>query len=331
MSIMMQLAHRLSAIGLTIIVLASSPLQAQSPAAGFPSKPVRILVSSPPGGFPEVAARQLAHQLAPALGQPVLVESKPGAGGILMMETTAKSPPDGSTLALCSMGELAVNPSLYERLPYDPIRDFAPVILLFSGPQLLLAHPTFPASSVPELIRLAQAQPGKLLYGSSGIGFPPHLFTEQLKAIVGIDLVHVPYKGSPAAITGLLAGEVSVMMEGTDLVLSHVKAGRMKALAVNRDARLAALPDVPTLDEAGVPGMARAWVGIIAPAGTPRAVVDRLNREFARALESPEIRAYYEEAGRVTLAGSPDAMAERIRNDIPKWRELVKRIGIQPR
>jgi tripartite-type tricarboxylate transporter receptor subunit TctC len=288
------------------------------------------LTPTPAGGFLDVAARQLADKLTPALGQPVIVEPKPGAGGVIAMEATAKSAPDGYTLALCSLGELAVNPSLYERLPYDPVKDFAPVILLFAGPQLLLAHPAFPASSVPELIKLAKAQPGKLLYGSSGIGFPPHLFTEQFKAIVGIDLVHVPYKGSPAAIAGLLAGEVSVMMEGTDLVIPHVKAGRLKALAVNRDARLAALPDVPTLSEVGVLGMARAWVGIIAPAGTPREIVDRLNREFARALESPEIKAYYEEAGRITLGGSPEAFAAHVRDEIPRWREIVKRIGIKP-
>jgi tripartite-type tricarboxylate transporter receptor subunit TctC len=328
---MTKLSHRLSAIGLAMAVaVACGPLHAQtSGSAGYPSKPVRILTPTPPGGFLDVVGRQLAARLTPALGQPVIVEPKPSAGGMIAMDTAAKSPPDGYTLALCSMGELAVNPSLYERLPYDPIKDFAPVILLFSGPQLLLAHPASQASSVPELIRLARAQPGKLMYGSSGIGFPPHLFTEQFKAIAGIDIVHVPYKGSPAAIAGLLAGEVTVMMEGTDLVVPHVKAGRLRALAVNRDSRLAALPDVPTLDEVGVSGMGRAWVGIVAPAGTPREIVDRLNREFAAALESPDIKAYYEEAGRVTLAGSPDAFAARIREEIPKWRELVKRVGIQ--
>jgi tripartite-type tricarboxylate transporter receptor subunit TctC len=321
-------------IGLAMLATLGCPtLHAQSPASGsdgFPSKPVRILTPTPAGGFLDVAARQLADKLAPALGQPVVVEPKPSAGGMLSMEATARSAPDGYTLAICSMGELVVNPSLYERLPYDPVKDFAPVILLFSGPQLLLVHPALPASSVPELVNLAKAQPGKLLYGSSGIGFPPHLFTEQFKAIAGIDLVHVPYKGSPAAIAGLLAGEVSVMMEGTDLVIPHVKAGRLKALAVNRDARLASLPNVPTLGEAGVPGMARAWVGVVAPAGTPREIVDRLNLEFARALESPNIKAYYEEAGRTMLPGSPEAFAAHIRAEIPKWRELVKRIGIKP-
>jgi tripartite-type tricarboxylate transporter receptor subunit TctC len=229
------------------------------------------------------------------------------------------------------MGELVVTPSLYERLPYDPLRDFAPVIALFAGPQLLLVHPGFPASSVEELIRLAKAQPGKLMYGSSGIGFPPHLFTEQFKVIAGIDLAHVPYKGSPAAVAGLLAGEVSVMMEGTDFVIPHVKARRLKALAVNRDARLSALPEVPTFEEVGVHGMARAWVGVVAPAGTPREIIERLNREFARALGSEDIRPYYEQAGRVTLAGTPGEFAARIREELPKWRQLVKQIGIQPK
>lgn len=318
-------------IGSMIAVLLASHAPHAQTASGsaFPSKPIRLLTPTPPGGFLDVVARQLAGKLAPAVAQPVLVESRPSAGGILLMETTAKSASDGYTLALCSMGELVVNPSLYDRLPYDPLKDFAPVILLFSGPQLLLAHPSSPANSVPELIRMAKAQPGKLLYGSSGVGFPPHLFTEQFKAIAGVDLVHVPYKGSPAAIAALLAGEVAVLMEGTDLVVPHVKAGRLKALAANRDARLPALPDVPTLGEAGVPGMARAWVGIVAPAGTPREIVERLNREFALALESPDIRTYYDEAGRVTLAGSPDAFAARIRDELPKWRELVTKLGIK--
>lgn len=320
-----------TAVGLMMILLiVSAASLAQSPSSGqFPSKPIRLLTPTPPGGFLDVVARQLAGKLVPALAQPVLVESRPSAGGIVLMETTAKSPPDGYTLALCSMGELVVNPSLYERLPYDPVKDFAPVILLFSGPQLLLAHPAAEVSSVADLIRIAKAKPGKLMYGSSGVGFPPHLFTEQFKAIAGIDLVHVPYKGSPAAIAGLLAGEVTVMMEGTDLVVPHVRAGRLKALAVNRDARLAVLPDVPTLREVGVSGMARAWVGIVAPAGTPREIVERLNRELASALESPDIKTYYDEAGRVTLGGSPEAFAARIREEIPQWRELVTRLGIK--
>jgi tripartite-type tricarboxylate transporter receptor subunit TctC len=258
----------------------------------------------------------------------VIVEDK--GSGFMMMDAAAKSAPDGHTLVVANFSMLAVIPHMYERPPYDPLKDFAPVILLYKAPLLLTAHPSVPVSSLPELIRLAKAQPGRLTYSSSGNGQPPHVYTELFKFNAGIDLMHVPYKGAPAATAALLAGDVNLNMEAVSGVLAHVKSGRIKALAVTGDKRIASLPDVPTFGEAGVQGIGESWVGIIAPAGTPRDVILRLNREIAKALESPDIKAYYDTAGRTIVASSPDAFAAIIREEIPKWREVVKRAGITP-
>jgi tripartite-type tricarboxylate transporter receptor subunit TctC len=299
----------------------------QSIAQTFPSKPVRI-IGGAPGSILDIAARQLADKLSPALGQPVIVENKPS--GVMMMEAAAKSAPDGCTMVVTSFAMLAVIPHMFERPPYDPLKDFAPVILLYKAPLLLAAHPSVPANSLPELIRLAKAQPGRLTYSSSGNGQPPHVYTELFKFNVGIDLLHVPYKGAAAATAALLAGDVNVNMESVSGVLVHAKSGRIRALAVSGEKRIAALPEVPTFTEGGVPGIGESWVGIVAPAGTPREVILRLNHEIAKALESPDIKAYYDTAGRTIVASSPDAFAAIIREEIPKWREVVKRAGITP-
>lgn len=324
---------RLSTAGLTIAaILLFSSSYAQGPSASsgkFPSKPIRIIHITPPGGILDVAARQFGEKLAPRLGQPVLVEARPGGGGLIAMEATAKSVPDGHTLVLCSFVQLAVNQSLYERLPYDPVKDFAPVMLLFYGPSVLVARPDFPANTVQDLIRMAKAQPGKFMYGSSGNALPPHILGEQFKSLAGINLIHVPYKGPAAATAALLAGEVSMIIEASDTIIPFVKAGRFKALAVNGEKRIAALPSVPTLAESGVPGVGVSWVGILAPAGTPREVVGRLNQEFARALALPDIKEYYESAGRTIVASSPEVFAETIQSEIPKWREVVSKAGIK--
>jgi tripartite-type tricarboxylate transporter receptor subunit TctC len=296
----------------------------------FPSKPLRLITSGPPGSITDVASRQLADKLGAALGQPMITENKVGAGGAIALEAAANSAPDGYTLVMANFVQLTVNPSMYERVPYDPVKDFAPVILLYSAPLLLVAHPSLPANSVPELVRLAKAQPGKLFYGSTGNGLPPHIYTELFKFVAGIDLAHIPYKGGPAAVTALLAGEVSVIMESASGVIPQIKAGRIKALAVTGEKQIAWLPDVPTFTASGVPGIGESWVGILAPAGTPAAIVAQLNREFARALGSPDIKAFYDTAGRTVVASSPEEFARIIRDEIPKWREVVKQAGIKP-
>jgi tripartite-type tricarboxylate transporter receptor subunit TctC len=298
---------RRSALAGLLLVFAASHANAQaSVSSRYPSKPIRLIATGPPGSIIDVASRQLADKLGPVLGQPVITENKVGAGGAIALEAAAKSAPDGYTLVMANFVQLTVNPSMYGQVPYDPVTDFAPVILLYSAPLLLVAHPALPAPSLPDLIRLAKAHPGKLFYGSSGNGLPPHVYIELFKFTAGIDLAHVPYKGGVAATTALVAGEVSVLMESVSGVLPQVKSGRIKALAVTGEKRIASLPEVPTFSEAGVPGIGVSWVGILAPAGTAAAVVERLNREFARALESPDIKAYYDTAGRTVVASSPD-------------------------
>ncbi len=233
-------------------------------------------------------------------------------------------------MAITSFVELTVNPWLYERLPYDPVRDFAPVTVLYTGPQLLVAHPNFAPRTLMDLVQEAKKNPGRLMYGSSGVARPPHIFMEKFKLSAGIDLPHVPYRGGPPLLQALIAGEVPLAMEGTSATVPLVQAGKLRAIAVTGDKRLAALPEVPTFAEAGIAGIGLAWVGIVAPAGTPAAAVARLQREIAVALQSPEIRAAYDLAGRTAIGNSPEDFAEWIRRDRAEWREVVRRSGIKP-
>lgn len=316
------------------IAIGSAISLAQTPSAGaeqsYPWKVIQIIVPSPAGSPPDVRARELAEKVAPFLGQPVIVVNKPGAGGAIGMQAGASSAPDGHTIVFCTDSPLTINPSIYERLSYDPVKDFVPVMLAYRLPLLLVAHPSLQANSVSDLIRLAKRQPGKLFYGSAGNGTPPHILADLFKFKAGIDMVHVPYKGGPAATLALLAGDVSFTFDAPSQVLPHVKAGTLKALAVTGDKRLSVLPDVPTFAEAGIAEMSASWAGIVVPAGTPREIVMRLNREFARALNSPDLKAYYETIGVAVVAGSPEDLAKRIAEETPKWREIVKRAGIKP-
>ena len=302
-------------------------LAGQCVAQNFPSKPLKIITTTP-GGIIDIVARQLADKLAPALGKPVIVENK--ANAVIAMQAVAKSLADGHSVAVASFAMLTVVPHMYEQSPYDPLKDFAPVILLYTAPLLFTAHPSLPVNSVPELIRLAKEQPGKLTYSSSGNGQPPHVYMELFKYRAGIDLLHVPYKGTAAALTGLIAGDVNLNMESASAVITHVKSGRIKALAVTGDKRMSSLPEVPTFAEAGVQGISESWVGIVAPAGTPRDIVLRLNQAFANALESQDIKTNYEAAGRSIVANSPEAFSAVIRDDVSKWGQVVSRIGMTP-
>lgn len=296
----------------------------------FPWKIVQIVVPSPAGSPPDVRARELAEKIAPLLGQPVIIVNKPGAGGAIGMQAVATSAPDGHTIALCTDSPLTVNPSIYEHLPYDPQKDFAPVTTLFRIQVVLVVHPDVHAASVADLVRLAKAQPGKVFYGSAGNGTPPHILADLFKFTAGIDTVHVPYKGGPAATAALLAHDVSYTFDAPSQVLNHVKAGSLKALAVTGGQRLAALPDIPTFAESGIAGMHAGWVGIVAPAGTPREIILRLNRAFATVLAPADVKAYYEGLGTQVMTSSPEEFARRIADEIPRWREVVKRAGITP-
>jgi tripartite-type tricarboxylate transporter receptor subunit TctC len=309
-------------------MLWSATVLAQS-AVWSPSKPVRIISPGPPGAILDLAARQLAEKMAGPLGQAVIVENRPSAGGVLAMQTLARSPADGHTLAIASFVELAVNPVLYSEAGYDPVRDFSPVSLLYAGTQLLVAHPTLKVDNLSGLVQAARKQPGTIFYGSSGIARPPHIYIERFKAESGIDLKHVPYKGTPPLVQAILAGEIQLAMEGVPPLLPHLKAGKLKPLAVTGERRLTSLPDVPTFAEMGVAGMTAAWVGIVAPAGTPPDAIHRLNREVAHALESADLKAAYEAGGRQVITGPPEAMADMIRTSIPQWQAVVKAAGIK--
>ena len=225
---------------------------------------------------------------------------------------------------------MTINPWMYERLPYDPLNDFQPVVAIYNGQILLAAHPTFPGDSIADVIRLAKAQPGRFFYASSGVARPPHVWMERFASSAGVDLVHVPYKGAGPLVQAVLSGEVPLAMEGAPALLPHVKAGKLKALAVTGDKRLVLLPQVPTFAESGVPGIGLTWVGLVAPAGTPAAVIARLNREVVKILRQDDVKASYEQSGRTIIGNSPSEFEQLIRQELPEWREVVHRTGLRP-
>lgn len=337
---MRTLPYKLGLLAFALCMIGSASTSAQPSAASeapgktsgraFPWKVIQMIVPSPAGSPPDVRARELAEKVAPLLGQPVIVINKPGAGGAIGLQAGATSTPDGHTIVFCTDSPLTVNPSMYEKLPYDPEKDFTPVMVVFQLSLVLVVNPSLSVNSVPDLIQVARSRPGKLFYGSAGNGTPPHIFADLFKFTAGLDMVHVPYKGGPAATAALLAGDVGFTFDAPSQVLPHIHAGKLKALAVTGNQRLSALRDVPTFAEIGVAGMSAGWIGIVAPAGTPRDTVMRLNREFTRVLNTPRIRDYYETIGVKAVGSSPEELARRIREETPKWREIVKRAGITP-
>ena len=298
-------------------------------AAAWPERAVRWIVAYPPGSGTDIVARLLAQRLTERLGQPVVVENKPGAGGAIGVEAIANAQPDGYTVGMADTGPLAINPALYRKLAYDPIASFEPVSLIATLPFVLVVHPDQPVHSVAELIALAKAKPGQLNYASVGNGSAVHLATELFKTMAGVDLVHIAYKGSAPALQDLLAGRVQVMFVNLLSSLPAIQAGQLRLLAVSTGKRLVNLPDVPTVAEAGVPGYAyETWFGMVAPAHTPPNIVMRLNADIVAILAEPEIRARLIEQGGVDPVGStPAAFAATIAADIARYAELVKRTG----
>jgi tripartite-type tricarboxylate transporter receptor subunit TctC len=297
-------------------------------AQAYPARPVKFILGVASGSVPDVATRQIADKLAPLLGQAVIVENRPSAGGIVALEALKASPPDGYTLSFVHVGNMSVAPSLFARLPYDTTKDFAPVGIFWRGVQLLVVSPVLEVTSLAELIALAKASPGRLRYGSPGNGTPTHLGMEQLKHAADIDIQHIPYKG-PASLLAVLSGEVDLLLEGVEPVLPHVRAGRLRPIALGGGQRLAVLPDVPTFEERGQHGIGSIWSGVVAPPATPPAVIARLNRDLTTAIQSADIRRIFEPAGRLITPGTPDEMAATIRDEIPRWREVVQHARIK--
>ncbi len=308
-----------------VLVLAQG-VQAQA----FPSKPIRILCPFPPGGGVDITARAIALELSKSLGQPVTVENKPGAGGNIAAAETARSAPDGSTLFVTLNSLHSINPLLYTTLPFDAIKDFSFITPLVSFSNVLIVSPSTGAKSVQEVIAQAKAQPGKLTYASSGNGTNVHLVSELFKSMAGVDVVHVPYKGSAPALTDMLAGNVSMMFETIPFAITQVKAGKLRALAVTSAKRQRLLPDVPTLAESGLPGFDTvAWYGLIAPAGLPKEVAGRLNAEAVKGAQSKEFRERMEPLGFDVVTGSPERMLEMLKADAARWAPVVKATGVK--
>jgi tripartite-type tricarboxylate transporter receptor subunit TctC len=304
-----------------------------SPAAGqaFPSKPIRFVVPFAPGVSTDTLARTLGVKVAESIGQQVVIDNRAGASGNIGMEIVAKAPPDGHTIVLGYIANVAIAPSLYEKLPFDPVRDYEHVMLIATSPNVLVAHPSVPAKNLKDLIALAKTQPGKLNYASASIASVGHLTGELLNELAGIKMTHVAYKGSGQAVTDLLGGHVQLMFSGFSSTLPHIKSGRLRALAQTGEKRSPALPDVATIAESGFPKFeATAWYGIHAPAKTPKPVVNRLNAEFVKALNLPDVRDRLSSLGFEIAASTPEFYASYIRSEIKKWAKVVKASGAKP-
>jgi tripartite-type tricarboxylate transporter receptor subunit TctC len=299
-------------------------------AQAYPSRPLRLIVPSAPGGSPDINARELANELSKQMGQQLVVENRPGASGILGYETLQRATPDGYTFAYIS-NFIATNPSLYSKLSYDFARDFLPVIFYFQGLNVLTVSPSLPVRSVKELIDHARANPGKLSFGSSGIGATPHLSMELFKSMSDTAIVHVPYKGTQQAATDVIGGQIDILCDNLASLLPLVQSGRLRGLAVTSLKRSAALPELPTLDEAGLPGFElTGWSGLAVPAGVPRDIVLRLNDEINKALASPTVLKGITSRGGTTMGGTPEQFGEHVRSETERLGNLIRAVGIKP-
>jgi tripartite-type tricarboxylate transporter receptor subunit TctC len=304
-----------------------SPALAQQ----YPSRPVRFVVPFAPGGSTDTLARTIGLKLADALGQQIVVDNRPGANGDIGMMIVAKAPPDGYTILLGYIANLAIAPSLYAKMPYDPVKDYAPVTQIATSPNVLTAHPSVQATSLKELIGLAKAKPGAVNFASTGVASVGHLTGELLNNLAGMKMTHVPYKGGGQAIIDLLGGHVQVMFSGFSAAMPHIKSGKVRALAVTGAKRSPALAEVPTIAEQGFPGVeATAWYGVLAPAGTPKPVVSRLHGETVRILKQPDIVQRLDGLGFEIVGSTPEQFGAYIRTEIKKWEMVVRASGAKP-
>jgi tripartite-type tricarboxylate transporter receptor subunit TctC len=317
----------------TILLVAAALMAAagsSSEAQSYPAKAIRLIVPSSPGGSTDIVGRVLAHKLSESLGQHFVNDTRAGAATMIGNEIVAKSPPDGYTL-LMGISTLAIIPAMYASVRYDALKDFAPISQVVTLPNVLLVHPSVPARSVKELIGIGKARRAQLVSGSAGTGTSPHLSLELFKTMTGIDIVHVPYKGSGQAIIGLISGEIGLLFPALPTAMPHLKTAKARALAVTTAGRSQAMPDLPSLSEAGLPGYeATQWFGILAPAGTPRPIIDRVNQDVTAALRSAEVKQHLASEGAEVVASTPEQFAEYLRSETTKWAKVIKAAGIKP-
>jgi tripartite-type tricarboxylate transporter receptor subunit TctC len=314
------------------VILAALCLAASAPqlfAQSYPAKPVRIIVGYPPGGTVDFMARIIATRLSDTFKQQVIVDNRPGGGTVIGTEIVARAAPDGYTLLMANIA-FGANPALVAKLPYDAVKDFAPVSLVALLPSFLVVHPSLPVRSVRELVALAKAKPGQLSYASAGNGSLLHLTMERFKALAGVNILHIPYKGAAPALSDVLGGQLAIMFIPGPPALQHIKSGRIHALGVTSAARAAMLPGVPTIAESGYPGFELYdWEGVIAPANTPANIITKLNAEINTILNTPEVREYISSQGANATGSTPDELAQRIKSEISIWTDVVKQSGMR--
>jgi tripartite-type tricarboxylate transporter receptor subunit TctC len=316
------------AVAALVVTLGATHAAAQE---AYPTKPPRFVAPFPPGGTTDVLARVLAQKLGDVLGRQVIVENRPGAAGNIGHEFAAKAAPDGYTLLMTNSSALVINPHLYKRLGFDPLNDFSPVTMVAAGGQVFVVHPSVPARSVKELIALARATPGRMTYGSGGKGTPAHFSGEVFKAATGIKIIHVPYKGTIQSVTDLVAGQIDMVLSDMVPAVPQVNAGRLRALAVSSEQRSQALPNVPTLAEAGVNlTIPQTWWAVVMPKGTPAAIVNRLNGELAKILKLRDVQERYASLGIFTVHTTPEKVLEQIRSESPQVAKVLKAAGVEP-
>jgi tripartite-type tricarboxylate transporter receptor subunit TctC len=310
---------------LAVLIFAATQAWSQS----YPAKPIRLISPFPPGAVVDTLCRTLAVPLGELLGQPVVVENRTGAGGNIGMDIVAKAPADGYTIGMGSIGTHAINPSVYARMPFDPLRDFVPITFVASNINVLVVHPSLPAQNVRELVAYAKANPGKLSYGSAGTGTSQHLAGELFKQITGVDMTHVPYKGAGPAVSDLIAGQIPLMFADISASIGHIRAGKLRALGVTTRERTPLL-DVPTIIEQGIADFdVNAWFGLMAPAGTPREVVARLNADAAKALNQPALRERLQGLGLNPAPNSPEEFSQFIRGELERWGKVARAVNIR--
>jgi tripartite-type tricarboxylate transporter receptor subunit TctC len=315
------------AAGLAALVAAAGPAAA---ASDFPNKPITFVIGFAPGGPSDVMSRIITKKMEQDLGQPVIIENKPGAGGSIAGAHVARAEPDGYTVLLATGSLLAINPTLYKNVGYDPVKDFSPISLLGTQTNVLYVHPSVPANTFVELIKVLKANPGKYNFGSGGVGVPAHLAGELLKIKAGVNIQHVPFRGTGPSLQAVIAGHIQMAFNPPPPLIPHIKAGTIKALAVTTLKRTAALPDVPTIAESGFPGFeAQTWHGLVAPANTPKEIVDKLHHAFVDALNDPSVNKQLTDLGVDVQSSTPEEFRAYIKSEIPKWAEIIKTAGVK--